>query len=64
MLGLTVHCARCHNHKFDPIPQKDYYSLVATFFGYVETTHPLVPHAEAEAYEKKIARDRRAPGRR
>src|SRR5437899_1509257 len=34
VLGLTVQCARCHNHKFDPIPQKDYYSLEATFFGY------------------------------
>ncbi len=28
-LGLTVHCARCHNHKFDPIPQSDYYRLQA-----------------------------------
>ncbi|OLC78876.1 MAG: hypothetical protein AUH72_15330 [Acidobacteria bacterium 13_1_40CM_4_65_8] len=54
VLGLTVQCARCHNHKFDPIPQRDYYSLVATFFGYVETTHPLVPRAEADAYEKKL----------
>ena len=27
VLGLTVNCARCHNHKFDPIPQKDYYAL-------------------------------------
>jgi hypothetical protein len=54
VLGLTVQCARCHNHKFDPIPQKDYYSLEATFFGYVETTHPLVPRAEAEAYERKV----------
>ena len=54
VLGLTVHCARCHNHKFDPIPQRDYYSLATTFFGYVETTYPLVPRAEAEAYDKKI----------
>src|SRR5262249_1768881 len=54
VLGLTVQCARCHNHKFDPIPQTDYYSLVATFFGYVETTYPLVPRAEAEAYEKTL----------
>ena len=54
LLGLTVQCARCHNHKFDPIPQRDYYSLVATFFGYVETTYPLVPKPEAEAYKSKV----------
>jgi len=62
VLGLTVRCARCHNHKFDPIPQKDYYSLVATFFGYVETSYPLAPRAEAAAYERhlKVIQDRQA----
>jgi len=55
ILGLTVQCARCHNHKFDPIPQKDYYSLQAAIFGYVETTYPLVPKEEADAYNKKVA---------
>ncbi len=55
MLGLTLQCARCHNHKFDPILQKDYYALEATFYGYVETTYPLVPKEEADAYNKKVA---------
>jgi len=32
-LSLTVHCARCHNHKFDPIAQEDYYRLQAVFSG-------------------------------
>ena len=32
-LGLTVGCARCHNHKFDPILQSDYYRLQAVFAG-------------------------------
>ncbi len=31
LLGLTIHCARCHGHKFDPIPQEDYYRLKAIF---------------------------------
>ncbi len=32
-LGLTLGCARCHNHKFDPVTQKDYYSMQAIFAG-------------------------------
>ena len=32
-LGMTVNCARCHDHKIDPIPQKDYYRLLAFFQG-------------------------------
>lgn len=32
-LGLTTNCSRCHDHKIDPFPQKDYYSLLAFFHG-------------------------------
>src|SRR5205823_6086945 len=35
-LGLTVACARCHDHMFDPIPQADYYSLHGIFASSVE----------------------------
>ncbi|MCX6848733.1 MAG: PSD1 and planctomycete cytochrome C domain-containing protein [Verrucomicrobia bacterium] len=31
MLGLTVGCARCHDHKFDPLPMRDYYQMLSTF---------------------------------
>ena len=61
VLGLTVHCARCHDHKFDPILQKDYYSLEASIFGYVETDWPLLDRAEPRRVPRRGRGDRRAP---
>ena len=55
VLGMTVHCARCHDHKFDPILQKDYYGMQASIFGYVEIDYPLLDRAEATAYREKNA---------
>lgn len=52
-LGLTVSCARCHDHKFDPIPQMDYYKLMAVFYPYVNYDHPLAPKEQVEAYETR-----------
>jgi len=46
-LGLTVGCARCHDHKFDPIPTKDYYRLLAAFNAGDRAEVPLLPRAEA-----------------
>ncbi len=40
-LGMTVACARCHDHKFDPIPQKDYYRMMAAFAGVKHGERPL-----------------------
>ncbi len=54
-LGLTVHCARCHNHKFDPIPQADYYRLQAVFAGADLKDLPLEGEAEKKAYEAAVA---------
>jgi len=68
-LGLTIACARCHDHKFDPIPTEDYYGLAGIFFS----THilpdpgaktagspllrtPLVPPEVVEAARKHKAR--------
>jgi Protein of unknown function (DUF1553)/Protein of unknown function (DUF1549)/Planctomycete cytochrome C len=53
-LGLTVGCARCHNHKYDPIAQKDYYRLVAVFSPSVRANLPLAPPAIAQAYERQV----------
>jgi cytochrome c553 len=55
-LGLTVACARCHNHKYDPITQKDYYALIGIFANSTYKEYPTVSEAQAAAYESNQAK--------
>ena len=50
-LGLTVACAQCHDHKFDPIPQKDYYSLQGIFSSSQLHQVPLAPREVVEKWD-------------
>ena len=64
-LGLTVACARCHDHKYDPIPTKDYYALAGVFLNTAYTEYPQAPKAIVEAYtahEKKVERKEKLLG--
>ena len=53
-LGITMGCARCHNHKFDPVPQRDYYAMQAVFAGVNHGERPVRRKLDAAA-EKELA---------
>lgn len=54
-MGLTVACARCHDHKFDPIPTADYYSLYGVFQNTAEQMVPLPPKQTSLSIEELAA---------
>src|SRR5499426_858881 len=51
-MGLSVNCARCHDHKFDPISRMDYYRTMAMIFGNVDYNHALAPPEKIAEYER------------
>ena len=50
-LGLTIGCAQCHDHKFDPIPQTDFYAMQGVFSSTQDHRYPVAPAEEVEAYD-------------
>ncbi|HEX8202606.1 MAG TPA: DUF1549 and DUF1553 domain-containing protein [Isosphaeraceae bacterium] len=63
LLGLTIGCARCHDHKFDPLPTTDYYRLQAVFAAAEPVERPIAAPADEAAYAtaRKAADEEAAP---
>ena len=62
-VSMTVHCARCHDHKFDPIPQTDYYRLQAVFAGVDRGDRPI-RNAALSTRRNALEEERKAVSKR
>jgi hypothetical protein len=58
--SVTIHCARCHDHKFDPITQREYYSLQAVFAGVDRADRPYDPDPALHALRTRLRAERYA----
>lgn len=56
--STTVHCARCHNHKFDPIPQTEYYALQAVFAGVDRADRVFDPDPAVHERRRRLTRQK------
>ncbi|MCA2967180.1 MAG: DUF1549 domain-containing protein, partial [Acidobacteriaceae bacterium] len=63
-VSLTAHCARCHDHKFDPIPQADYYNLQAVFAGIDRADRPYDADPAVSAARRALLNEKLALQRR
>ncbi len=61
MLGLTIGCARCHDHKFDPISNRDYYRILTTFATTIRSDIDLEFHHDEYAKKKALFEPTLAP---
>jgi hypothetical protein len=62
--SMTAHCARCHDHKFDPIPQKDYYNLQAVFAGIDRADRPFDDDPAVHRQRQELLRKKQDVQRR
>jgi hypothetical protein len=60
-MGVTLGCARCHDHKYDPITQDDYFRIQAFFAGYRPVEVPICSPEEKAQYEAKLRQWRNKP---
>ena len=56
LMGLSVSCARCHDHKFDPVPTADYYSLHGVFASSADDNAALADNTDTPEYREYVAR--------
>ena len=59
-VSMTAHCARCHDHKFDPIPQTDYYNLQAVFAGIDRADRPYHEDPATHGEIQRLVREKHA----